>query len=442
MKRLSAFRAFIISGSILLASSAIPDWNFPETFFPGEIERLCRQVEPRLIAWRRDIHEHPELGNREFRTAKLVADHLQSLGIEVKTGVARTGVVGLLRGGSPGPVVAVRADMDALPVKEMTGLPFASKVRTTYNGQDVDVMHACGHDAHTAMLMAAAEVLAGLRDRLTGTVKFIFQPSEDSRPDDEEGGAALMVKEGVLENPRPDAIFALHVFPFEHGTIAYRAGGFMAANNSFSITVKGRQTHGAMPWAGIDPVPAAAQIILGLQTIVSRQVDLTTAPAVITVSVLRAGVQNNIIPQEVVLGGTIRTLDPDMRSEILDRVRRTAESIARGAGAEAVVSISSGLPPLVNDPSLTRQMIPVLERTIGKDKVVETTPLTVSEDFAYFAEKVPGLYLGLGINAPNADAAQVFPNHSPYFRIEESALLNGVRALVLMTVARLSMDVK
>jgi len=400
----------------------------------NDIDRLCGQVDAKVIAWRRDIHEHPELGNREFRTARLVAEHLRNLGLQVRTEVAHTGVVGLLRGQEPGPVVALRADMDALPVKELTGLPFASKVRTTYNGREVDVMHACGHDAHTAVLMGVAEVLAGLQKRLSGSVKFIFQPSEDSRPEGEEGGAALMIKEGVLEEPHPEAIFGLHVFPFDHGAIAYRAGGIMAASNSFTVTVVGRQTHGAYPWGGIDPITISAQIILGLQTIVSRQIDLTTAPAVITVGVIQAGVQTNIIPQEVVFSGTIRTLDPEMRKDVLDRVRRTAELIARSAGAEARVEISDGLPVVVNDPALVRRLVPVLERVAGKDKAVETPPVTTSEDFAYYAEKVPGFFFFLGTNPVNPDPSKIFPNHSPYFTVDEGALLTGVRALAHLAV--------
>jgi amidohydrolase len=400
----------------------------------NDIDRLCGQVEAKVIAWRRDIHEHPELGNREFRTARLVAEHLRNLGLEVRTEVAHTGVVGLLRGQKAGPVVALRADMDALPVKELTELPYASKVRTTYNGREVDVMHACGHDAHTAILMGVAEVLAGLRNRLSGSVKFIFQPSEDSRPEGEEGGAALMIKEGVLEAPRPEAIFGLHVLPLDHAAIAYRAGGIMAASNSFTISVAGRQTHGASPWLGIDPITVSAQIILGLQTIVSRQIDLTTAPAVITVGMIQAGVQTNIIPAEVVFSGTIRSLDPEMRKDILDRVRRTAESIARSAGAEARVDISDGLPVVVNNPALVRRLVPVLERVAGKDKAVETPPVTYSEDFAYYAEKVPGFFFFLGINPVNPDPSKIFPVHSPYFMVDESALLTGVRALTHMTV--------
>jgi amidohydrolase len=320
----------------------------------------------------------------------------------------------------------------------MTGLPFASKAKGMINGLEVDVMHACGHDAHTAMLMGAAKALAGLRESLPGTVIFIFQPAEENRPAGEEGGAELMIKEGALENPKPDAIFGLHVFPFSHGTLQYRAGGIMAAGNSFSITVKGRQTHGARPWDGADPIVIAAQIILGLQTIISRQEDLTRAPAVITVGVIRAGVQNNIIPQEATFSGTIRTLDPGMRRDIEVRVRATAEGIARSAGAEAAVTIKEGLPMVMNDPSLTRRMVPVLERVVGKDRVSETPPQTTSEDFSYYGQKVPGMFFFLGINPERADPAKVFPNHSPYFDVAETALLTGVRAFVHLTLERLA----
>ncbi|MGD2295018.1 MAG: amidohydrolase [Candidatus Aminicenantes bacterium] len=405
-----------------------------ESVFWEKIEKLCKSVENKVISWRRDIHEHPELGNREYRTAKLVADHLRQLGLDVKTEVAYTGVVGLLRGKQAEPVVALRADMDALPVKELTDLPFASKVTTIYNGKEVPVMHACGHDAHTAILMGVAEVLAGVKDQIPGTVKFIFQPSEDSRPSGENGGAGLMIKEGVLENPNPGAILGLHVGPMEHGSIGYRSGSMMAGVNSFRIVVRGSQTHGAVPWAGVDPVVASSQIILGLQTIVSRQVDLTEAPAIVTVGSIHGGVQGNIIPDEVVLTGTIRSYGDETRADILKRVRSTAETIAESAGAKAEVWISDGLPSVVNDPGLTEMMAPVLERVAGKDKVVVIPRITGGEDFAYYQQHVPGLFFFLGINPVGADPAKAAPNHSPYFYIEESALIVGVRALAHLAV--------
>ncbi len=401
----------------------------------AKIDKLCEAVEEKTIAWRRDIHEHPELGNREFRTAKLVADHLKKLGFDVKTEVAHTGVVGLLRGTSNMPVVALRADMDALPVEEKTGLPYASKVRTEYNGREVPVMHACGHDAHTAILMGVAEVLSGVRDSIPGTIKFVFQPSEDSRPDGEEGGAALMIKEGVLENPKPGAIFGLHMGPFENGAIGYKSGAMMAAVNSFRIVVRGRQTHGASPWAGVDPIVVSSLIIQGLQTIVSRQVDITAAPAIVTVGTIRGGTQGNIIPEEVIMTGTIRSFGPEVREDILKRVRNTVTNIAKSAGAKAEVWISEGLPVVVNDPGLTALMIPVLEKTAGKDYVTTIPLITGGEDFAFYLQKVPGLYFFLGINPKDSDPSKAAPNHSPYFFVDDSALIVGIRALAHLAVS-------
>ena len=308
----------------------------------GEIDRRVEQVMPKVIAWRRDIHEHPELGNSELRTAKLVADHLRALGIDVQTGVAKTGVVGILRGGRPGPVVALRADMDALPVVEQVDLPFRSRVRTMYNGAEVGVMHACGHDNHVAIMMGVADVLAGMKASIPGTIKFIFQPAEEGPPAGEEGGAPLMVKEGVLGDPRPSAVFGLHVYPLPLGQIAYRPNGFLSAADGLRIVVRGRQTHGAQPWGGVDPIVVSAQIVLGLQTVASRQLDITTAPAVITVGMIQGGNRGNIIPDSVVMLGTIRTFDDEMRKQIHERVTRTAVDIATSAGATAAVSIAGG----------------------------------------------------------------------------------------------------
>lgn len=396
----------------------------------AESGRRAETVAGKVVSWRRDIHEHPELSNREVRTAKLVADHLTALGLEVKTGVAHTGVVALLKGGKPGPCVALRADMDALPVTEQTGLPFASKAKGEYNGQEVGVMHACGHDAHTAILMGVAEVLAGMRKDIPGTVKFIFQPAEEGAPDGEDGGASLMIREGVLENPRPEVIFGLHVFPQgEAGTISYRPGGAMAGTDGLHITVRGSQTHGAMPWHGTDPIVTAAQIITGLQTVISRQSDLTRAPAVVTIGIIRGGVRSNIIPDKVEMIGTIRTLDPKMREEILARVRRTAEGIAESAGAVAEVRIDEGLPVTMNDPALTARMLPALEQVAGANNVRLAPPKTGAEDFALFAKQIPGLYLFLGSSTPGKDPATVAPNHSPFFVVDEAALPVGVKAL-------------
>lgn len=403
-----------------------------------EIDRRAAQIEGKVVAWRRDIHEHPELSNRETRTAALIAQHLRALGLEVRTGVAKTGVVGVLRGGRPGPVVALRADMDGLPVTEEVDLPFASKVRTTFNGQEVGVMHACGHDAHVAMLLGAAEVLAGMRRDLPGTVTFIFQPAEEGAPAGERGGAELMIEEGALENPKPGAIFGLHVFPYPTGEIRYRPGGTMASSDAFRVVVRGRQTHGAQPWAGIDPIVIASQIVLGLQTIASRQVDVTAAPAIVTVGAINGGVRYNIIPDSVVMVGTIRTFDAAVRRDIHQRVRRTAESIAQSAGASAAVTVDTGPPVTYNDPALTERMLPTLRRVAGASRVQLNQPLTPAEDFSRYQERVPGLFFFLGITPAGADPRTVAPNHSTRFFVDEAALPTGVRALAHLAVDYLS----
>lgn len=401
----------------------------------AEIDSRSDAVAAKVITWRRDIHEHPELSNREVRTGKMVADLLTSLGLEVQTGVAHTGVVGVLKGGKPGPCVALRADMDALPVTEETGLPFASKVTAEYNGEQVGVMHACGHDVHTSVLMGVAEVLAGMRKDIPGTVKFIFQPAEEGAPSGEDGGAGMMINEGALENPKPDAIFGLHVFPdAEAGTIAYRPGGTMAAVDGLHITVKGVQTHGAEPWGGVDPIVTSAQIIMGLQTIVSRQEDIRKAPAVVTIGIIKGGVRSNIIPDTVEMTGTIRTLDPEMRKEIHAKIKRTVENIAASAGATADVTIGSGDPVTYNDPDLTARMLPTLERVAGKDNVILAPPKTGGEDFSLFAKKVPGLFINLGCRARGADLAATARNHSPKFMVDESAIPLGIKTMANLAV--------
>src|SRR5687767_7568391 len=397
--------------------------------------RRIEQVMPKVVAWRRDIHQNPELGNREVRTAKIVADHLRSLGMEVKTGVAHTGVVGLLRGGKPGPVVALRADMDALPVTEQVDLPFASKVRTTYNGQEVGVMHACGHDTHVAVLLGVAEILASMKADIPGTVKFIFQPAEEGAPQGEEGGAALMVKEGALENPKVDAIFGLHVTSrFASGEIAYRPEGMMAAVDSFKIEVRGKQTHGAYPWLGVDPIVVASQIVLALQTIPSRQLDSTTAPSIVTVGAIHGGVRSNIIPDEVEMIGTIRSLDAKMRDDIHARIRRTVENIAESAGATSEVTITTGYPITYNDPALTERSLPALRKVAGDKNVRLVNAVLGAEDFSFFQQKVPGLFFWLGTRPPNQTPEQAPSNHSPLFYVDESGLPAGVRALAHLAV--------
>jgi len=402
------------------------------------VDRRAAQIQNKVVAWRRDIHEHPELSNRETRTADLVAQHLRSLGLEVRTGVAHTGVIGVLRGGRPGPVVALRADMDALPVTEEVDVPFASRVRTTYNGQDVGVMHACGHDTHVAMLMGVAEVLAGMRNELPGTVKFIFQPAEEGAPAGERGGAELMIEEGALDDPKPSAIFGLHVFPYPAGEIRYRPAGAMASSDVLRIVVRGRQTHGAQPWAGIDPIVVASQIVVGLQTITSRQVDITAAPAIVTIGAINGGVRYNIIPDSVVMIGTIRTFDPAMRTDIHQRVRRTAESIAQSAGASALVVIDTVAPVTYNDPALTDWLLPTLRAVAGANHVALGPPITAAEDFSQYQRRVPGVFFFLGITPPGTDPSKAAPNHSPRFYVDEAALPVGVRALAHVAVDYLS----
>ncbi|HEX6973664.1 MAG TPA: amidohydrolase, partial [Vicinamibacterales bacterium] len=366
----------------------------------------------------------------EVRTAKLVADRLRALNIEVKENVAHTGVIGILKGGKPGRVVALRADMDALPVTEQVDLPFASKVRTTYNGQEVGVMHACGHDAHVAILLGVAEVLAGMRNDIPGTVKFLFQPAEEGAPQGEEGGAGLMVKEGALENPKVDAVFGLHVTSrYPVGEITYRPEGMMAAVDSFKIVVHGKQTHGAYPWLGVDPIVVASQIVLGLQTIPSRQLDSTIGPAIVTVGAIHGGVRTNIIPDQVEMIGTIRSLDAKMRDDIHARIRKTAESIAASAGATADVTIETGYPITYNDPALTEWAGPTLRRVAGNANVRIVNAVLGAEDFSFFQQKVPGLFIWLGTRPKNQTPEEAASNHSPLFYVDESGLGLGVRAL-------------
>ncbi len=429
---LTAIR-FVFIGGYLWLLILLPASSQGQTL-DSQIDERAGAVESQVVAWRRDIHQHPELSNREKRTAKLVAKHLEHLGLAVKTGVAHTGVVGVLRGGKAGPTVALRADMDALPVVEEVDVPFASKVRTTYNGREVGVMHACGHDAHVAILLGVAEVLAGMKQDLPGSVKFIFQPAEEGAPEGEHGGAGLMIREGVLENPKPDAIFGLHVYPYPLGTIAVRSGATMASSDGLQIVVHGRQTHGALPWRGVDPIVVASQIVLGLQTITSRQIDITTAPAVVTIGSIHGGVRGNIIPDDVEMTGTIRTFDPAVRQSIHERVRRTAESIARSAGASAEAEITIGNPVTYNDPALTERMRPTLVRVAGEKSVFTEPLITAAEDFAQYQQVVPGMFFFLGVTPNGVDPNQVAPNHSPRFFVDEAALPLGVRALAHLAV--------
>ncbi len=407
--------------------------NAPESpfRFDAAIAAAADRIESRVIAWRRDLHEHPELGNREVRTAAIVANHLRSLGFdEVREQFAVTGVVGLLKGGRPGPVVALRADMDALPVTEEVDVPFASKASAHWNGQECGVMHACGHDAHTAMLMGVAEVLAGLREQIPGTVKFLFQPAEETPPLGEEGGAKLMVEQGCLESPKVDAVFGLHITSIHPtGKIGYRSGPLMASADHFRIFIRGTQTHAAQPWRGADPIVVGAQVVTGLQTIVSRRMNITKEPSVVTVGIFQAGVRNNIIPDEARLEGTIRTFDEGQREEIHAHVRRISELIAETGGAKAHVHIHKGYDVTVNHPGLTEWSVPTLRRIAGEANVGVVDKVCGAEDFSCYQKVVPGFFYFMGCTPPDRDHRTAAPNHSPRFYVDENCLKLGVKTL-------------
>jgi len=423
---------------IMLLLMAVSSVVVAETW-QSQVERGAATHNSEVVALRHWFHANPELSNREFNTAKKIAGELRALAFdEVREGIAHTGVVGILRGGKPGTVVALRADMDALPVLEKTGLPFASKVTTLWEGRETGVMHACGHDAHMAILLGVARVLAGIRADIPGTVMFIFQPAEEGPPGDEQGGAELMLAEGIFEGDRqPGAVFGLHVFPGPTGSIMYRPNGFMAAADYLEIIVKGVQTHGSMPWSGVDPVTAAAQVVTSLQTVVSRQMDISRAPAVVTLGTIEGGNRGNIIPEQVRMTGTIRTLDPEMRSIIHDRVRRTAEAAAATMGAQAEVMIDLGYPVTVNDPELTRAMAGVLDWA-SENRAEVVPPIMGAEDFSYLATAVPGLFFALGVAPDPLDDRVVGVNHSPYFYVNDQALPVGVKALAGLAMTWLS----
>ena len=424
-------RSFFLINLILISIGNL----FAQNGSYSEIDRMADQLESQVIAWRRDFHQYPELSNREFKTAEKVAAHLKSLGLEVRTGVAVTGVVGILRTGKPGPTIALRADMDGLPVTERTPVPFASRVRDTYLDTDVGVMHACGHDTHTAMLMGAASVLTKMKNQLKGTVVFLFQPAEEGAPPGEKGGAGFMVEEGVLDNPKAEVVFGLHInAQTEVGMIRFKPGGTMAAADKFTIKVKGKQTHGSTPWTGIDPITVAAQIIQGLQMIVARQSDLTKEPAVISVGKITGGVRHNIIPEEVEMIGTIRTLDSGMQDLIHEKIKQTATNIAEASGATAIVDIERGVPVTFNSLELTQAMGPTMKRVAGEDNVVLTRAITGSEDFSFFANKVPGLFLFLGGMPKGKNPMEAAPHHTPDFYIDDSGMKLGVRLLCNLTV--------
>ena len=396
-----------------------------------KINNAADKIEAKCIAWRHDIHEHPELGNNEYRTAKLIADHLRSLGIEVKEGVAKTGVVGVLKGAKPGPCIALRADMDALPIVEKSNLPYASKVRSTYNGQDVGVMHACGHDTHVAMLMSVAEVLAGMKNDIKGSIKFIFQPAEEGPPEGEEGGAPLMIKEGVMDDPKVDVIFGLHIESFiEAGQIHYKPGAFMASSDWFTIKVKGKGSHGSQPWLGVDPISISAQITEALQTIVGRQMELVKAPVVITIGKIHGGIRNNIIPDECIMEGTIRALDSKMQQDVQQRIKTTATKIAEAWGATAEVSFDAKTLVTYNPPELVKKMLPSLQSAAGADKVMERNWVTGSEDFSFYGTKAPSFFFYLGGMPKGNDPEKAPPHHTAQFYVDDAGMKTGIKAFL------------
>jgi len=400
-----------------------------------KIEKLSTKIEKKVIEWRRHFHENPELSNREFNTAKYIAKHLRKLGIKVQEGVAKTGVVGILVGDKPGKVVALRADIDALPVTERNNLPFKSVVKSTYNGKETGVMHACGHDSHIAILMGAAEVLSQMKNQINGTVKFIFQPAEEGAPKGEEGGAELMVKEGVLKNPDVDVIFGLHIGAGNNvGTISYKPGGIMAAAQSFEINVKGKQAHGSRPWSGIDPIVASVKIIDGLQTIISRESELTKEGAVITIGMINAGIRSNIIPESAKIVGTIRTLDYGMQKFINKRMEEMVPAIAKAYRATATIEIDKGYPITYNDEKLTAKMLPTLKRIANAKNVIEIDAITGAEDFSFFQQKIPGLYFFLGGKSVDVKSENAAGHHTPDFILDESGFLLGVKTMTALAL--------
>ena len=419
MKKIS-----ILVSSLILIS--ISSWAQE---LPKNYTQLVKEVEPQLVSWRRHFHENPELSSREFNTGKYISDYLKTLGLEVQYPVAKTGVVAVLKGGKPGPVVALRADIDALPVTERTPVPFASKVVTDFAGQKVGVSHACGHDAHISILMATAKVLTAMKKDVPGTVVFLFQPAEEGAPGKEEGGAPLMIKEGALDHPKVDAVFGLHIeSQIPVGAIAYKSGAFMASSDWFTIKVNGKGSHGSQPWGGVDPISASAQIIEGLQHIVSRQMDLTVAPVVITVGTINSGVRSNIIPEKAEMSGTIRTLDNAMQKEVHERIKNTAKTIAASSGATAEVTIDTKTLVTYNDPALVKKTAPSLIKAAGEANIIETTWQTGAEDFSYYGEKVPSFFFYLGALPKGKNANEVAPHHTPDFYIDESGFTVGVKA--------------
>jgi len=399
---------------------------------------------PQVITWRRDFHQNPELSNREVRTSKIVAEELRRMGLEVRTGIAHTGVVGILKGGKPGPTVALRADMDALPVTEQVDLPFKSTATAEYRGEKVGVMHACGHDGHTAILLGAAKVLAGIRAQLPGTVMFVFQPAEEGAPDGERGGASLMLDEGLFATTKPDAMFGLHLWAgLNTGVIGYREGSFMAASDRFKLVIKGRQTHGSRPWGGVDPIVTAAQIVMSLQTIVSRQVDITRYPAVVSVGAIKGGIRNNIIPDSVEMVGTFRTFDPSVRAQVIESIKRISSDVAASQGATTEFELGGDPNPVVvNDAALTARAVASLQRVSGPDNVKVIPFVTGSEDYAYYGKTVPSFFYFVGVTPAGQDALAAPSNHSPLFFVDEGSLPVALKTLVGATVDYLQQGVK
>ena len=410
--------------------------NAPADNFLAQLDARAAALEAKVIAWRRDFHAHPELGNEEVRTSAIVAEHLKKIGLDdVRTGVAKTGVVATLKGGKPGPCIALRADMDGLPVTELADVPFKSLRRTQWDGAEVGTMHACGHDCHTAMLMGVAELFAGMRDQVCGTIKFIFQPAEEGLPNYANGGAKMMIEEHVLENPRPDAIFGIHVISHLNvGKIGYRPGAMMASTDNFFIKIKGRQTHGAMPWLGADPIVASAQVVLGMQTLVSRQLDIMENPAVVTFGAINGGNRENIIPDDVTLRGTFRTFDEAQREHIRTRIEETAVNIACACQTTAEVRTHKGYPVTVNDPKLALWSLPTLSKVAGDNNVVHVPRTGGGEDFSYYQKEIPGVFYFIGITPEGQDPAKAPSNHSPHFYVDEKGLLLGVRLVAHLVV--------
>lgn len=433
---MNVFKSILVGlGLVLFAAPALAAESVPV----DAVFAKAKKLQAKVVAWRQDIHANPELGNQEVRTAKIVANHLKALGLDVQIGVAKTGVVGLLRGGRPGGVVALRADMDALPVLEKTGLPFASKKNAMWEGKTVPVAHVCGHDAHVAMLMGAAEILAGMRADIPGTIKFIFQPAEERAPGTEAGGANLMVLEGVLSNPGPSAIFGLHITPFESGRIYYRAGKFLAASDRFTIRLAGQGTHAAAPWRGTDVISLASEIILAFNTMTARQVNIIDEPTIVTVGMINGGTRNNIIPDTLEMQGTIRTFSPERRSDVMAKVERIISSHATAYGVRATVDYgANAYPATMNDPTLVTAMLPALKAAAADKGIEETTLQTGADDFSYFAAKIPGFYYYLGAGEPGTPAAERPFNHAPDFVIDEAAMETGVRVHVIMALSYLS----